>query len=44
MNYIVLYSDDYDYDVWREYCDICNVPHDVTWIRIEFNLNNVEAE
>lgn len=43
MNYIVLYADDYDYDVWVEYCDICHVPHSATSIEIKFNLNDVEC-
>lgn len=43
MNYIVLYADDYDYDVWKEYCDICHVPYDVISITIRFNLGDVEV-
>jgi hypothetical protein len=44
MNYIVLYSDDYDYDVWEEYCDICGVSRNATSIKIKFNLKDVESD
>lgn len=36
-NYITIYSEDYDNDIWKEYCDICNVPYDATEITIKFN-------
>ena len=42
MDYIVLYADDFDYDVWKEYCDICGVGYDATYIR--FNFSNVESD
>ena len=44
MNYIVLYADDYDCDVWQEYCDVCGVSCDATYIKIKFNYNDVEAD
>lgn len=44
MNYIVLYPDDYDYDVWENYCDICGVGYDATCIKIKFNPDDVEYE
>ena len=42
MNYIVLYADDYNYDVWEEYCDICGADYDATYIRIKFKSEDVE--
>lgn len=42
MNYIVLYADDYDWDVWEEYCDICGADCDATYIRIKFKSEDVE--
>ncbi len=44
MKYIILYADDYDCDVWEEYCDACNVSHYATYIKIKFNANDVEAD
>lgn len=44
MSYIILYADDYDCDVWEKYCDVCNVPHNATSIKIKFNLNDVESD
>ena len=43
MNYIILYADDYGYDVWKQYCDICGVSYDSTYIEIKFNDKDVEA-
>lgn len=43
MSYIILYADDYDWDVWEEYCAICGVSEDASCIRIQFDKNNVEA-
>ena len=44
MRYIILYADDYDYDVWEEYCDICGVDCDATYIKIHFDDKNVECD
>jgi hypothetical protein len=44
MNYIVLYADDYDYDVWEEYCTACGVSYNATYIKVKFNINNVESD
>lgn len=44
MNYIILYADDYDHDVWQEYCDVCGVGYNATYIKIKFNYKNVEAD
>lgn len=44
MNYIVLYADDYNYDVWEEYCDICDVPYYATYIKINFKSKDVEFD
>ena len=43
MNYIVLYAEDYNNDVWLEYCDICGVDYDTTSIEIKFDPKNVKA-
>ena len=44
MNYIVLYADECDWDVWEKYCDICGVGYDATCIKIKFDLDDVEYE
>jgi hypothetical protein len=43
MSYIILYADDYDWDVWEQYCEICGVSKDASCIRINFDKKNVEA-
>ena len=43
MKYIILYADEYDYDVWEQYCDICGVSYTSTYIKIRFNENDVES-
>lgn len=43
MRHIVLYAEDYDYDVWQEYCDICGVDCYATSIKIKFNSEDVYA-
>ena len=43
MGYIVLYADDYDCDVWEEYCDVCGVGYDSAYIKIKFDYRNVES-
>ena len=42
MDYIVLYADEHDYDVWMQYCDICGVSYDSFSIKIKFNKADVE--
>ena len=43
-NRIVLYADDFDEDVWEQYCEICNVPFETTSeITIYFKDEDVEA-
>jgi hypothetical protein len=44
MNQIILYADDYDYDVWEQYCDICGVSRKSTYIKIKFNDENVQSD
>lgn len=44
MNYIVLYADDYDWDVWEQYCDICGVDYNASYIKIKFKSEDVEAD
>ena len=43
MSHIVLYADEFDYDVWMQYCDICDVSYDATYIDIAFNPCDVES-
>lgn len=42
MRHIIIYAEDYDYDVWKEYCDICDADYDATYIKIAFNDEDVE--
>lgn len=44
MDYIVLYSEDYYWDVWERYCDICGVHRGATCIKIHFDPKYVEYE
>lgn len=44
LNYITLYADETDTDVWEGYCENAEVSKDSTIIRIFFNPKNVEAE
>lgn len=44
QNHIVLYRDEFDEDVWQEYCDICGVPSaDTREITIKFYDIDVET-
>ena len=40
--HIYLYAEDFDCDVWEEYCDICGVPYSATEIKIVFNEDDVD--
>lgn len=40
---IILYADDFDHDVWEEYCDVVGVSHNASSITIKFNHRDVEA-
>ena len=40
---IILYADDFDHDVWEEYCDVVGVSHYASSISIKFNHEDVEA-
>lgn len=42
MPYIVLYRDEFDYDVWEEYCNACGVSTMATSLKIKFNWKDVE--
>lgn len=44
MRYIILYADDFDCDVWEEYCDVCGVSYNSTYIKIKFNTANIETD
>ena len=44
MNCIILYADEFDCDVWEQYCDICGVSYDSSYIKIKFNNNDVETD
>lgn len=42
---IVLYADEFDCDVWAQYCDICGVDPSATEITIYFNSSeDIEAK
>ena len=43
-NYIKIWAEDFDRDIWRDYCDACNVPYDSISIKIYFNDEDVEGE
>ena len=44
MDYIVLYAEDYYWDVWERYCDICGASRNATCIKIHFDPKDVEYE
>lgn len=41
-NYIVIYAEDFDRDVWCNYCCAANVPESATSITITFTDDDVE--
>lgn len=41
---IILYADEFDHDVWEEYCDIVGVSHYASSITIKFNHKDVEVD
>jgi hypothetical protein len=43
-NFIKIWAQDFDQDVWEEYCDACNVPYDTTHIRIYFDDEDIEYD
>lgn len=43
-NYITIYADDFDVDIWENYCHAANVPLDATYITIYFNDEDVESD
>lgn len=43
-SHIILYADEFDYDVWEDYCEICGVHHSARKITIVFNDEDVKAE
>ena len=42
-NWIVLYRDELDYDLWEDYCYAANVPVESSKITIYFNDEDVES-
>ncbi len=45
MSYIKLYKDEFDNDVWEEYCSICKVSSAATSLKIIFDeCEDVEVE
>lgn len=40
MAHIVLYKDEFDNDVWAEYCDICGEDSSAIKLTIIFDRNN----
>lgn len=43
-NYITIYADDFDTDVWEDYCHTANVPLDATYITIYFKDEDVKSD
>lgn len=39
--YLVLYADEYDADVWKDYCDAAGVSYDATEITVKFHGEDV---
>lgn len=37
LNYIILYADEHDRDVWKDYCSACGAPLSATSITIYFD-------
>ena len=45
MRHIILYADDFNCDVWTEYCEICGEDADACSLTISFDeINGVRAE
>ena len=42
--FIILYREDYDCDIWEQYCEICGVSTYVNSLSIKFNTKDVKAE
>jgi hypothetical protein len=40
---IILYADDFDCDVWKEYCDVVGVSYSASSITIKFDHNDVKT-
>lgn len=43
-NYITIFADDMDADVWEDYCNACNVPLSATQITIRFKDEDISYE
>lgn len=41
-NYISIYAEDFDTDIWEEYCRIAGVPESAIKIKIRFDDKDVE--
>ncbi len=41
--HIKIYRDEFDSDVWRDYCEICEVCESSDYIFIGFDLKNVKG-
>ena len=42
LNYITLYADEYDQDIWEDYCNIARAPKSSETITIYFDPANTE--
>lgn len=42
--HIILYAGDFDQDVWKEYCDIADVPYEAQSITINFDRDEVDYD
>ena len=39
--YIVLYADDYDYDIWEDYCHSLGISVTETEVRVNCNYSDI---
>lgn len=44
VRHIYLYAEDFDCDVWQEYCNVCGVPDSATEIKIVFHEDDVSYD
>ena len=41
-NYIIIWKDEQDWDTWKDYCCATGASRDSEFIKIHFNLEDVE--
>ncbi len=42
--HIILYAEDFDQDVWKQYCNIADVPYEAQSMTIKFDRNDVDYD